>query len=68
MLETKTQVTSAIREIKKLTGWNDSKVASEAGINKATVSRLKSNKARFPELDTREAIYKVLIYARGLKK
>lgn len=67
MIETTAQAMAAVDEIKQLTGWPDAEIARRAGVNRATIHRIRTGKMKFPGYDTRGAISSCLVYARGLK-
>lgn len=68
MIETTTQARNALDEIKLLTGWPDAEIARRAGLNRATISRIKNGSMKFPGYDTRMALANCLVYARGIKQ
>lgn len=67
MIETTAQARAAVDEIKRLTGWPDAELARRAGVNRATIHRIKTGEMKWPGADTRKALTSCLIYARGLK-
>lgn len=68
MIETTKQAQNAVVEIASLTGWNDAEIARRTGVNRSTISRIRSGNMKFPGYDTRLALASCLIYARGIKQ
>ena len=52
MIETITQTKAALEEIKKLTDWNDSRMAEKIGILRLTVHNLLTGKNKDPRMST----------------
>jgi len=68
MIETITQAIAAVEEIRALTGWPDAEIARRAGVNRATINRIKTGKMKFPGYETRLALANCLVYVRGIKQ
>lgn len=54
-----------VREARDAKGWSQTKLADEAGLNKATVCRIESGEITNPSNDTVEALEVALKVKRG---